>query len=64
MLFAGMMHLAKGLCFHTLLRQEVDNTFIRLAGTRLPTASKMEWQFNLPLKTLIVNKVSRCRRRL
>jgi hypothetical protein len=61
-LLAAMTHLAEGLCFNALLTLNVDNSLIRLVGTRIPTVSKMEGQFILPLKTFIRNKASRCRR--
>jgi hypothetical protein len=55
--FAAMTHLAEGLCLSALLMLKVENYFICLAGTRIPTVSMMEWQ----LKTLIQNKALRCR---
>jgi hypothetical protein len=59
---AAMTHLAEGLCFNALLTLKVENSLICLVGTRIPTESKMEGQFILPLKTFIRNKESRCRR--
>jgi hypothetical protein len=59
---AAMTHLAEGLCFNALLTLKVENSLIGLAGTRIPTESKMEGQFNLPLKIFTRNKASRCRR--
>jgi hypothetical protein len=59
---AAMTHLADGLCFNALLRLKEENSLICLAGTRIPTVSKMEGQFILPLKKIIRNKASRCRR--
>jgi hypothetical protein len=55
---AAMAHLAEGLCFNALLTLKVENSFV---GTRIPTVSKMEGQFILPLKTFIRNKALRCR---
>jgi hypothetical protein len=62
MSFAAMTHLAEGLCLNALLKLKVENSPIWLVGTRIPTVFMMEWQFILPLKTLIRNK--RLRRRL
>jgi hypothetical protein len=62
MTLAAMSHLAEGLCFNALLTLKVENSLICLAGTRIPTLSKMEGQFILPLKILIRNKASRCHR--
>jgi hypothetical protein len=59
--FAAMTHLAEGLFLNALLTLKVK-FLIRLVGTRIPTVSMMEWQLILPLKTLIRNKASRCRR--
>jgi hypothetical protein len=60
--FAAMTHLAEGLCLNALLTLKVENYIICLVGTRIPTVSMMEWQLILPLKTLLRNKASRCRR--
>jgi hypothetical protein len=60
--FAAMAYLAEGLCLNALLNLKAENTFIYLVGTRITTVSMMECQFILPLKTLIRNKASRCRR--
>jgi hypothetical protein len=62
MSLAAMTHLAEGLCFNALLTLKVENYLICLVGTRIPTLSKIEGQFILPLKTFIRNKASRCRR--
>jgi hypothetical protein len=62
MSFVAMTYLAEGLCFNALLMLKVENPPICLVDTRIPTVSMMEWQFILPLKTLIRNKTSRCRR--
>jgi hypothetical protein len=59
---AAMTRLAEGLCFNTMLTMKVENSLICLVGTRIPTVSKMEGQFILPLKTFIRNEASRCRR--
>jgi hypothetical protein len=56
MSLAAMTHLAEGLCLNALLTLKVENSFICLVGTRIPTESMMEWQFILPLKTSIRNK--------
>jgi hypothetical protein len=60
--FVAMAHLSEGLFLHALLTLKVENSLIFLVGTRIPTVSMMEWQLILPLKTLIRNKASRCRR--
>jgi hypothetical protein len=52
MSFAAMM-LAEGLWLNELLTLKIENSLISLVGTRIPTVSMMEWQFILPLKTLI-----------
>jgi hypothetical protein len=57
-----MTHLAEGLKEHALLTQKVENSLIFRVGTRIPTVSMMEWQLILPLKTLMRDKASRCRR--
>jgi hypothetical protein len=59
---AAMTHLAEGLCFNALLMLKAENSVIFFVDTRIPTVSKMEGQFILPLKTFIRNKASRCRR--
>jgi hypothetical protein len=59
---AAMTHMAEGLCFNALLTLKVENSLICLVGTLIPTVSKMEGQFILPLKTFMRNKASRCRR--
>jgi hypothetical protein len=60
--FAAMTHLAEGLFLNALLTLKVENSLICFVGTRIPTLSMMEWQLILPLKTLVRNKVSICRR--
>jgi hypothetical protein len=62
MSLAAMAHLAEGLCLSALLTLKVENSLICLVGTRIPAVPMMEWQFIFPFKTLIRNKVSRCRR--
>jgi hypothetical protein len=62
MSFAAMTHPAEGLCLSALLTLKVENPLIFLVGTRITTVSVMEWQLILPLKTLIRNEASRCRR--
>jgi hypothetical protein len=62
MSFAALTHAAKGLFLSALLTLKVKNSLNCLEGTRVPTASMMEWQFILPLKALIRNKASRCHR--
>jgi hypothetical protein len=57
-----MVHLAEGLCIRTLLTLKVENSLLFLVRTRILTVSIMEWQYILPLKTLIRNTESRCRR--
>jgi hypothetical protein len=52
---AAPTHLAEAL--NTLLTLKVENSLICLVGTRIPTVPMMEWQFILPLKILIRNKV-------
>jgi hypothetical protein len=42
-----MMHLAEGL---RLLTLKVENSFIYLVDTRIPTISIIEWQLILSLK--------------
>jgi hypothetical protein len=59
MSFAAVAHLAGGLCLNALLLLKVENSLICLIGTRIPTVSMMEWQFILPLETLIRNEASR-----
>jgi hypothetical protein len=56
--FAAMMRLAKGSRLSALLTLKVEISLICLVGT----VSMMKWLFTLPLKTLIRNKASRCRR--
>jgi hypothetical protein len=57
---AAMTYLAEGLRFNALLTLKVENS-ICLVGARIPTESKMEGRFTLPLETFIRNKASRCR---
>jgi hypothetical protein len=59
---AAMTHLAEGLYFNALLTLKVENYLLCFVGTRIPTDSKMEGQFILPLKSFITNKASRYRR--
>jgi hypothetical protein len=64
MSFAAITHLAEGLCLNELLTLKVENSIIYLVSARIPTptVSMMEWKLILPLKTLIRNTASRCRR--
>jgi hypothetical protein len=61
-LFVAMTQLAEGLFLNALLTLKAEISLICLVGTRITTVSTMEWQLILPLKTLIKNKASRCRR--
>jgi hypothetical protein len=62
MSLAAMAYLAEELCLNAQLTQKVENSLICLVSTRIATMSMIEWQFILPLKTLIRNKASICRR--
>jgi hypothetical protein len=44
MSFPAVMNLAEGLCLNALLKLQVENSLICLAGTRIPTVAMMEWQ--------------------
>jgi hypothetical protein len=55
--FAAMPHVAGGLRLNALITV-IEENFICLVGTQIPTVSMMEWQLILGLKSLIRNKAS------
>jgi hypothetical protein len=59
MLFAAVTHLVEELSLETLLALKLEKSLICLVGTRRPTASIIEQQSILFLKTLIRSKALR-----
>jgi hypothetical protein len=51
---SAVARLAEGLCPNALLTLKLKK-FLCLVRARMPTLSVMEWQFILPLKTLLRN---------
>jgi hypothetical protein len=54
--------MAEGPSVNALLTMKVENCLTCLINTRIPTVSRMDWQFILPFETLRRQKASRDRR--